>query len=44
MCIRDSFKGITDFKQTRIAMLRAETVNELFEIMNNIPKKYGISE
>ena len=32
------FKGITDFKQTRIAMLRAETVNELFEIMNNIPK------
>ena len=33
------FKGITDFKQTRIAMLRAETVNELFEIMNNIPKK-----
>lgn len=38
------FKGITDFKQTRIAMLRAETVNELFEIMNNIPKKYGISE
>ena len=38
------FKGITDFKQPRIAMLRAETVNELFEIMNNIPKKYGISE
>ena len=32
------FKGITDFKQTRIAMLRAETVNELFEIMNNILK------
>jgi len=25
-------------------MLRAETVNELFEIMNNIPKKYGILE
>ena len=38
------FKGITYFKQTRIAMLRAETVNELFEIMNNIPKKYGILE
>ena len=38
------FKGITDFKQTLIAMLRAETVNELFEIMNNIPKKYGILE
>lgn len=27
------FKGIPDFKQTRIAMLRAETVNELFSIM-----------
>ncbi len=38
------FKGITDFKQTRIAMLRAESVNELFELMDNIPKKYGISE
>lgn len=36
------FKGITDFKQTRVAMLRAETVGELFEIMDNIPKKYGL--
>ena len=27
------FKGIPDFKQTRIAMLRAETVDELFSIM-----------
>jgi hypothetical protein len=27
------FKGIPDFKQTRIAMLRAETVDELFNIM-----------
>ena len=27
------FKGIPDFRQTRIKMLRAETVDELFEIM-----------
>jgi len=27
------FKGIPDFRQTRIKMLRAETVNELFEVM-----------
>ena len=37
------FKGITDFKQTRIAMLRAETVNELFEIMDGIPEKFESS-
>lgn len=37
------FKGIADFKQTRIAMLRAETVPELFEILDNIPEKYGIT-
>jgi len=30
------FKGIPDFKPTRVAMLRAETVGQLFEIMNNI--------
>lgn len=29
------FKGIPDFKQTRIAMLRAETLNDLFEIMES---------
>ena len=27
------FKGIPDFRQTRIKMLRAETVDELFEVM-----------
>ena len=30
------FKGIPDFRQTRIKMLRAETVDELFEIMEQI--------
>jgi nifR3 family TIM-barrel protein len=28
------FKGIQDFRPTRVAMLRAETVGQLFEIMN----------
>lgn len=30
------FKGIPDFKETRIAMLRAETLNELFDIIDSI--------
>ncbi len=30
------FKGLTDFKQTRIALLRAETVEEVFRIMDYI--------
>ena len=30
------FKGIPDFKPTRVAMLRAETVEHLFEIMDSI--------
>ena len=29
------FKGIPNFRETRIRMLRAETVEELFEIMDN---------
>lgn len=36
------FKGIPDFKSTRVAMLRAERVDELFEIMDKIPSMYGI--
>ncbi len=31
------FKGIPDFRQTRVAMLRAETVEALFNIMDSIP-------
>ncbi len=30
------FKGIANFRQTRIAMLRAETLQELFEIIDSI--------
>jgi len=32
------FKGIPNFRETRIAMLRAETVAELFQIFDSIPE------
>lgn len=35
------FKGIPDFRQTRIRMLRAETVEELFGILNEIEQRIG---
>ncbi|MBR5530253.1 MAG: tRNA-dihydrouridine synthase family protein [Bacteroidaceae bacterium] len=35
------FKGIPDFRQTRIAMLRAETVDELFSIMESTRPMIG---
>lgn len=35
------FKGLYDFKQTRIALLRAETKDEVFRIMDEIVKKWG---
>lgn len=34
------FKGIPDFKSTRIAMLRANTLDELYSIMDEIPVKF----
>ena len=36
------FKGIPNFKETRIAMLRAETVKELFSILDYIKGNYAI--
>ena len=36
LAVTPIFKGIPDFKQTRVAMLRAETVSELFDIMDNV--------
>ena len=36
------FKGIPDFRQTRIAMLRANTLDELFAIMDGIPEKFHL--
>lgn len=35
------FKGLFDFKQTRIALLRAETVEEVFRIMDDIVAQWG---
>lgn len=35
------FKGLDNFKQTRIALLRAETVEEVFAIMDNIVEQWG---
>ena len=35
------FKGLFDFKQTRIALLRAETTEEVFKIMDEIVEKWG---
>lgn len=35
------FKGLADFKQTRIALLRAETTQEVFAIMDDIVAKWG---
>jgi hypothetical protein len=31
------FKGIPNFKETRIAMLRADTLPELFAIIDSVP-------
>ena len=35
------FKGIPDFRQTRIAMLRAETMSELLTILEDIRQRLG---
>ena len=38
------FKGLFDFKQTRIALLRAETVTDVFAIMDDIVARWGSDE
>ena len=35
------FKGIPDFRQTRISMLRAETMSDLLTILENTRKRLG---
>lgn len=35
------FKGLYDFKQTRIALLRAETKDEVFDLMDQIVSKWS---
>ncbi|MBQ9175431.1 MAG: hypothetical protein IJ139_01015, partial [Bacteroidaceae bacterium] len=34
------FKGISNFRETRIKMLRAQTLEELMDIMNYIQRHY----
>lgn len=36
------FKGINDFKRTRIEMLRASTKEELFEVLDSIKNKFDL--
>lgn len=38
------FKGIADFRQTRIAMLRAETLDELFGIIDGVVAEHENSQ
>lgn len=42
LAVTPLFKGIPDFKQVRVAMLRAETVAELFTILDSIPEKFPV--
>jgi nifR3 family TIM-barrel protein len=36
------FKGITDFRKTRVSMLRAESADELFSIIDDIPNLFDV--
>lgn len=36
------FKGIDNFKQTRVAMLRAESKTDLLDIINSIPDNFNV--
>ena len=36
------FKGIPDFKKTRVTMLRADSVDELFSIIDDIPNRFEV--
>ena len=42
IAVTPTFKGIDHFKPTRIALLRAETTEELFGIIDSIPKKFEL--
>ena len=44
LAVTPIFKGIPNFKPTRVAMLRAETVDDLFEIMDNVRNEKFSSE
>lgn len=42
IAVSSLFKGIPDFKKTRVAMLRAESLDELFTIMDDIPSQFTV--
>lgn len=42
IAVSNIFKGIPDFKKTRIEMLRASSIDELFSIMDSIKKNYEV--
>lgn len=42
IAVSSLFKGIPDFKKTRVAMLRAESLDELFAIMDDIPNQFTV--
>lgn len=42
LAVSPTFKGIDNFKQTRIAMLRTESCDELFSIIDEIPNKFEL--
>lgn len=44
LAVTPILKGIPNFKQTRVAMLRAETMNDLFHIMNHVENEHFSSE
>jgi len=41
LAVTPLFKGIPDFRPTRVAMLRATTVEQLFEIMEQVKMKHN---
>lgn len=42
LAVSPLFKSIPEFKKTRIAMLRANTQDELFDIMNSVQQQFGL--
>ncbi|WP_165021410.1 MULTISPECIES: tRNA dihydrouridine synthase DusB [unclassified Dysgonomonas] len=42
LAISSIFRGIPDFKKIRVAMLRADSVEEIFSIMDDIPNQFDV--
>lgn len=36
------FRGIPDFKKVRVSLLRSESVDEIFSIIDDMPNKFGL--